>query len=88
MQAYPTPTAPNAMYLIRLLGNLDARWLDYFADISIVVSNYGGPCVSTICMHSSDQATLMGILNSLYNFQYPILSLEAFNLSEATTGAV
>lgn len=65
------------MYLIRVLGELDARWLDYFDDISIVVTApCGEPCISTVCTHGSDQATLQGLLNGLYQFGYPLLFLQ------------
>lgn len=63
-------------YLIRVQGNLDAIWLDYFA-ISIVVSAPPGePPVSTICLQDSDQASVLGILNSLYDHGFPLLSVE------------
>lgn len=64
-------------YLIRVQGNLDAVWIDYFDRISIVVSApEGEPPVTTICTHDSDQAALLGILNSLYDFGFPLLYLQ------------
>jgi hypothetical protein len=66
-----------AVYLIRVQGDLDKRWLDYFGDISIVVSSSpGAPTVSTICARPVDQAALLGILNGLYDFGYPLLYVE------------
>jgi hypothetical protein len=77
MQTQPSPMDMHGMYLIRVQGPLDATWLDYFAGISIVVLLIPGiSCISTLCTHDADQAMLMGILNSLYNSQFPILSLE------------
>lgn len=65
-----------APYLIRVQGNLDASWLEYYA-ISIVVSAPPGDSpVSTICLHDSDQASVLGILNSLYDHGFPLLSVE------------
>ena len=67
----------HAMYLIRVLGELDGRWLDYFDGISIVVdAPPGKKTVSTLCTHNSDQAAVLGILNSLYQYGYPLLSLQ------------
>ncbi len=65
------------MYLIRVQGELDESWLDFADDISIVVSApTDQPCISTLCAHNADQATVLGILNSLNQFGYPLLYLE------------
>ena len=67
----------RAMYLIRVLGDLDAVWLSYFDDISIVVSiPYGKNAVSTLCTRNADQATVLGILNSLYQYGYLLISMQ------------
>ena len=66
-----------ATYLIRIHGNLDVRWIDYFHSISIaVMGRLGSLSTTTICAHDADQADLLGILNSLYNFGYPLLGVE------------
>lgn len=71
----------RAMYLIRVLGNLDIKWLDYFDDISIVVTQAPGASnVSTVYTHNSDQAAVMGILNSLYQYGYPLLAVELLDV--------
>lgn len=68
------------MYLIHVLGALDASWLEYFAGISIVVGILSGSLtISTICAHDADQTALIGLLNSLYNSQFPIVSVECLN---------
>lgn len=85
MQTQPLTMDLRGMYLIRVMGALDATWLDYFAGISIVVGTVSGISpISTICTHDADQAMLLGILNSLYNFQFPIISLE--HISSAAIG--
>lgn len=72
---------PESIYLIRLIGELDAQWLEYFKDISIAVSTgTGHPDVSTISLHGADQAQLLGLLNMLYSYQYPILSIESVGI--------
>lgn len=71
----------RASYLIRVFGNLDVKWLDYFEDISIVVTQAPGAAhVSTVCTHNSDQAAVLGILNSLYQYGYPLLSVELLDV--------
>ncbi|MCG3142407.1 MAG: hypothetical protein HDKAJFGB_03875 [Anaerolineae bacterium] len=70
-------TDARAMYLIRVLGELDSAWLDYFGDISLAVNTRRGESsVTTLCAHAADQAAVLGILNSLYQFGYPLLSLQ------------
>lgn len=70
-------TDAHGVYLIRVLGELDSRWLDYFDGISIAVNVRGdNSSISTLCTHESDQAAVMGILNSLYQFGYPLLYLQ------------
>ncbi len=70
-------------YLIRVIGELDARWLDRFKEISITVTAAPGMTyVSTICTHDADQAMLVGILNALYNYQYPIFYLKCLDSPE------
>ncbi len=69
--------ASQNTYLIRVRGNVSARWLEYFDDISIVVSTSAdSPPISTICTHGADQSALLGILTRLYTFGYPIFSVE------------
>lgn len=66
--------ASQHTFLIRVKGNVSALWLDYFDDITIIVSAEGDEApISTVCARHADQAGLMGILNNLYNFGYPIL---------------
>jgi len=70
-------TSTPAPYLVRVQGNLDAGWIEYFGGISIIVlAGSGHLPTSIICTHEADQARLMGLLNSLYDFGFPILSLE------------
>jgi hypothetical protein len=72
----------RAMYLIEVVGDLDAKWLEFFDDISIVVTEQPGSLrLSTLCTHSSDQATVLGILNSLYLYGYPLVSLRLIDVA-------
>lgn len=72
----------HASYLIRVLGELDAQWLDYFEDISIIVLNESDRTrVSVVCVHDSDQAAVFGVLNSLYQYGYPLVSLQLLSVA-------
>lgn len=67
----------RASYLVRVLGNVSARWLDYYTEMSIIVSIAPGlPPVTTIGLHRADQAALLGLLNHLYDFGYPLMYVE------------
>ena len=71
-------------YLIRVCGNINATWLEYDEDLTIVVSTTeGSGPISTLCTHGADQAALLGILNRLYTFGYPILYVEFIGLGAA-----
>lgn len=66
-------------YLIRVVGELDKSWLGFFDTLSIVVCTGAAPyTISTVCTHQADQAAVMGLLNSLYDFGYPIVSFEKY----------
>ena len=77
MLPYAIGTDSLAAYLIRVQGDVDLIWLDYYQGISIIVSAPPGlPPTSTICTHDADQAAVFGILNSLFDFGFPLLSVE------------
>jgi hypothetical protein len=68
---------PPMTYIIRVIGELDAGWLDKFRDTSILITMLPGiGCVSMICTHNADQGVLVGLINALYNHEYPIIGLK------------
>ncbi len=73
-------------YLIRVAGELDKRWLQYLQDASIAITTDPRQhTISTIYTHGADQATLMGLLNSLYDFGYPLVYFERVESSQVQT---
>lgn len=73
--------ATRGNYLIRVQGNVGVEWLEYFNDISIVLSAPPGDVpVSAVYAHRADQADVIGILTQLYTFGYPLVSLEYLGL--------
>ena len=69
--------ATRGTYLIRVQGDVSAEWIEYFDDISIVLSAPPGDApVSALYAHSADQSAILGILTQLYTFGYPIVYLE------------
>ncbi len=80
MQTTSWPIDTRGVYLIRVLGALDATWLDYFEGLSIVVRTLSDlSSISTLCAHDADQTELIGILNSLYNSHLLIVSVECLD---------
>jgi arylsulfatase len=64
-----------APYRIQIQGTVNPQWADYFDGLEISV-NRQAPHITTLSGLVQDQAALMGILDSLYNLGYPILTVE------------
>ena len=66
-----------ATYRINILGTLDKKWSDYCGDMTIeptiVLQQYPATILTGVL---ADQAALISILNSLYDFGCPILLVE------------
>ena len=69
----PTLDRP-AVYEIRVPGELDASWADWFGKMSMTVESEGeGPPV-TILTGTVDQAALHSLLRRLYSLGLPLIS--------------
>ena len=69
-----------AVYRIRVSGEVPARWSNRLAGMSITVdlAEDGRP-VTTLTGTLEDQASLVGVLNSLYELRLPVLTVECLN---------
>jgi hypothetical protein len=66
-----------AVYQIRIQGMLDKNWSDYCGGMTIEHEGDPKQSVMTILMGKlSDQSALIGVLNSLHDIVYPLLSVE------------
>jgi len=66
-----------AVYKIRIQGILDKNWSDYCGGMTIEQESESKQYAITILMGKlSDQSALIGVLNSLHDIGYPILSVE------------
>ncbi len=66
-----------AVYRIRIQGILDKNWSDYYSGMTIKHKGDPKGYAMTILMgRVADQSALIGVLNSLYDIGYPILSVE------------
>ncbi len=66
-----------AVYRIRIQGILDKNWSDYYGGMTIEYE--GDPkhnATSLLAGKLADQSALIGVLNSLHDIGYPILSVE------------
>ncbi len=75
-----------ARYRIRIRGDLDSAWSDRLAGMSIQSNiNADGAKVTILTGHLPDQAALSGVLNTLNEMHFPLLSVE--NLDEPTVSS-
>jgi hypothetical protein len=66
-----------ALYRISILGSLDMHWSDYCGGMTI--EHESDPKRSTMTVLTGrlvDQSALLGVLNSLHDIGYPIISVE------------
>jgi hypothetical protein len=70
-----TPT----VYTIRVAGVLDKSWSGYFGGLTLKTDTLDSEertSITTISGQMADQAVLLGLLNALYDYHYPLLSVE------------
>jgi len=63
-----------AIYKIQVRGNLDSSWSDKLGGLQIEMTAETG--MTSITGPLTDQAALSGILNTLYDLQLPVISVE------------
>jgi hypothetical protein len=65
-----------ATYQINVQGKVDPDWSDRLAGMKIrLTTQEAYPPVTTLKGELSDQAALLGVLNSLYELHLPVLSV-------------
>jgi hypothetical protein len=63
-----------ATYQIRVQGRIDPDWSDRLAGMALrLTTEEGCPPVTTLEGELSDQAALLGVLNTLYELHLPLL---------------
>jgi hypothetical protein len=67
----------QAVYRIRVEGNLEASWSNRLGDMTISHETSGqGPPTTTLEGELRDQASLAGVLSMLYELHCPVLLVE------------
>jgi hypothetical protein len=65
-----------ALYQISVQGRIDPDWSDRLAGMALRLTTKDGcPPVTTLDGELSDQAALLGVLNSLYELHLTVLSV-------------
>ncbi len=65
-----------ALYQIRVRGEIPARWSSRLEGMAITVETSAGRPVTTLTGELDDQASLTGVLRTLYELHLPVLSVE------------
>lgn len=64
-------------YCIRVQGWLSASWSSRLSDMVITVKQPASqPALTTLTGEVTDQAALLGVLNTLFDLGYPLLKVE------------
>jgi hypothetical protein len=66
----------SAIYQIQVQGVLGLQWADYLGGLAISVDQGLQPPVTTLSGQVMDQASLVGIINGLYDLGFALLSVE------------
>ncbi len=70
----------SAAYCIRVQGKLDEGWSEYLGMDLEVEHAEEQQSVTKLTGRVADQAALFGLLDSLYGFGFPLLSVECLSI--------
>ena len=69
-----------AVYRVRVQGSIPLDWSVRLMGMNITTSVDAGDDQSTLVGRLPDQAALSGVLNTLYETQFPVLSVECLEV--------
>jgi hypothetical protein len=73
MENYPQPDSTQApFYKIRIKGQLDNQWTDWFEGLTITIEDNGDTLLEGLII---DQAALHGILKKVRDLGMPLISV-------------
>ena len=73
-------------YQIRVRGNLDDAWSDWFGGLRVEIGDEEGRVITTLT-GSIDQAALRGILNRIWDLNLVLISVISTEATEPLKGA-
>jgi hypothetical protein len=65
-----------AIYQIEIQGKVEEEWSDELAGMNITCMNCGDKIITTLIGKLKDQAALAGLLQTIYEMKFPILSVQ------------
>ncbi len=65
-----------ALYRIRVRGEIPARWSSRLEGMAMTVETSAGRPITTLTGELDDQASLAGVLRTLYELHLPVQSVE------------
>jgi hypothetical protein len=66
-------------YEIRVAGPLDSDWSDWLVDLTMLIEGEP-PAVVTTLTARVDQAALRGLMTRIWDFNYPLLSVDRLDV--------
>lgn len=76
-------------YRIRVHGQLSANWSSRLGEMSITVRQAASRLpITTLTGEVTDQAALLGVLNTLYDMGFPLLRVERLGPSPSAEGPI
>jgi hypothetical protein len=75
----PAPSQP-IVYQIRIKGNLDSQWADWFEGLTITLEENGDTLITGTMI---DQAALFGLLRKVRNLGLPLISINRATANQA-----
>ena len=76
-------------YRIRIHGQLGASWANWLGDMAITARQVTGQePVTTLTGEVTDQAALLGVLNTLYDMGFPLLKVERLGSPPSAEGSI
>ena len=80
MQIHQASMEGPAVYRIQVQGHVPLDWSSRLTGMNITTSSDSSNDKSTLVGRLPDQAALSGVLTSLYEKQYPVLSVECLEV--------
>jgi len=73
----------HAVYQIKVEGNLDPGWSDWFSGLAVTVEHSGDDTTTTLTGPVADQSALRGILTKLWDLNLALISVAQIDMPEA-----
>lgn len=77
------------VYQIRVEGELDQSWSDWFSGVKVVTeSQGGGPPITTLTGVMADQSALRGMLSKIWDLNLTLVSVTRLGSDSERAGGI